>query len=120
MQYDPIKRSLGKIFNKTPFFRISFYRLLDILLLRTWHVKKEIKDWAKNKSGKINILDAGSGFGQYSYFLSKINNNWEITGIDVKEEQVEDCNNFSRKTGLKNTFFETADLTTFIKKNIRN
>jgi 2-polyprenyl-3-methyl-5-hydroxy-6-metoxy-1,4-benzoquinol methylase len=117
MQYDPIKQSLGKIFNKTPFLRILFYRLLDILLLRTWHVKKEIKDWAKNKSGEINILDAGSGFGQYSYFLSKLNNNWKITGIDVKEEQIEDCNNFFRKAGLKNAFFETADLTTFIKEN---
>jgi hypothetical protein len=40
MQYDPIKKTLGTVFNKTPFLRILFYRLLDLLLLRTWHVKK--------------------------------------------------------------------------------
>jgi len=70
MQYDPIKKSLGNLFNKTPFLRILFYKLLDILLLRTWHVNKEIRAWGKTHQGKQQILDAGSGFGQYSFFLS--------------------------------------------------
>ena len=33
MQYDPIKRSLGAVFHKSPFSRKLFYRLLDRLLL---------------------------------------------------------------------------------------
>jgi len=41
MQYDPIKRSLGNVFNKSPFLRKTFYRLLDLLLLRAWHIHKE-------------------------------------------------------------------------------
>ena len=32
MQYDPIKHTLGKLFNRTPFLRKLFYRLLDLLL----------------------------------------------------------------------------------------
>ena len=117
MQYDPIKRSLGKVFNKTPFLRKLFYQLLDILLLRTWHVKKEIRKWEKTTNGKVEILDAGSGFGQYSYFLASKNKNRNITGTDVKTEQIEDCNNFFGKIGMDNAIFKTADLTKYVSKN---
>ncbi|MCK5775348.1 MAG: hypothetical protein KAH25_04195, partial [Bacteroidales bacterium] len=61
MQYDPIKRSLGKVFNQSPMLRIIFYKLLDLLLLRTWHVKKAFKIWAKKSNDDVNILDAGMG-----------------------------------------------------------
>jgi len=65
MQYDPIKRSLGSVFNSTPFLRKIFYRLLDLLLLRSWHVRREVKKWAATAPKDASILDAGSGFGQY-------------------------------------------------------
>ncbi len=113
MQYDPIKRSLGKVFNKSPFLRKVFYKLLDILLLRTWHVKKAFKKWASKQSGDKTILDAGSGFGQYSYFLSSYNKKWKVKAVDVKEEQIVDCNGFFAKIGRSNCNFEIADLTTF-------
>ena len=64
MEYDPIKQSLGKAFNSTPALRRLFYKLLDLLLLRTWHVKKEIREWSRGRKGPANILDAGMGFGQ--------------------------------------------------------
>ncbi len=111
MQYDPIKRSLGTIFNKHPFLRKLFYRMLDLLLLRTWHVKKEVKSWSKSRSGEAGILDAGSGFGQYVYFLSRINKNWKIRGVDVKQEQIDDCTNFFKKINKPNVSFGFADLT---------
>jgi len=113
MQYDPIKRSLGTVFNKNPFLRKLFYNLLDLLLLRAWHIKKEINLWAKNKNDNLSILDAGSGFGQYVYFLSKKNQSWKITGADIKEEQVEDCNNFFRKIGRNQVSFCVEELTSF-------
>ena len=52
MQYDPIKRVLGDVFNKTPFLRRVFFKLLDLLLLRTWHVHKELREWAVNRRNK--------------------------------------------------------------------
>ncbi|MGM0408314.1 MAG: class I SAM-dependent methyltransferase, partial [Bacteroidota bacterium] len=71
MKYDPIKKSLGTVFNKHPFLRKTFYHLLDLLLLRTWHIKKAIKTWKKQNNRFVQILDAGSGFGQYTYYLSR-------------------------------------------------
>ena len=90
MNYDPIKRSLGKVFNQSPFLRKLFYHLLDWLLLRTWHVKKEIRLWVKETGEKkdVCLLDAGSGFGQYSYFLSGLNKNWKVKGVDVKPNKL--------------------------------
>jgi SAM-dependent methyltransferase len=114
MQYDPIKRSLGNVFNKSPFLRKLFYSLLDLLLLRTWHVKKEFRKWAKNNKAKgANILDAGSGFGQYSFFMSGMNSQWKVKGVDVKTEQIADCNAFFEKINRTNAHFEFADLVKF-------
>ncbi len=111
MKYDPIKRKLGVVFNKTPFLRKLFYRLLDVLLLRSWHVHKALKAWEKTHRGKQQILDAGSGFGQYVYYMASRNPDWSIKGVDVKPEQVDDCNNFFNKAGLNNARFELGDLT---------
>jgi 2-polyprenyl-3-methyl-5-hydroxy-6-metoxy-1,4-benzoquinol methylase len=115
MQYDPIKRGLGEAFNKSPWRRKLFYRLLDILLLRTWHVKKALRQWAKTAGPENDILDAGSGFGQYTYFMSRKHPKWPILAVDVKTEQIEDCKRFFGKIGLKNTIFEYADLTKFVR-----
>ncbi|MFU8843186.1 MAG: class I SAM-dependent methyltransferase [Bacteroidales bacterium] len=113
MQYDPIKKSLGEFFNKKPLLRKLFYRLLDLLLLRTWHIKKEVRKWAKQYQGKAEILDAGSGFGQYTHYLSIKNRDWIITGVDVKEEQIEDCTRFFSEIGKTNVSFTYGDLTVY-------
>ncbi|MCK9422708.1 MAG: class I SAM-dependent methyltransferase [Bacteroidales bacterium] len=119
MQYDPIKKSLGGVFNKTPLLRILFYKLLDLLLLRAWYVRREIKRWAKDLSRhegrRCAILDAGSGFGQYTYFLTGLNPLWFVDAVDVKEEQIADCNDFFTRINRNNVLFEKADLTSFIK-----
>lgn len=116
MQYDPIKRSLGAVFNKTPFLRKVFYHLLDLLLLRSWHVRRQIRLWARTAQANASILDAGSGFGQYDYFMSTINRKWKIRGVDVKEEQIADCNQFFSRIGRPQVTFAYADLTQYSEK----
>ena len=117
MQYDPIKRILGNVFNKTPFLRRLFYRLLDLLLLRSWHIHKELRLWIKENKSATDILDAGAGFGQYTYWLHTTNQTWKILSVDVKDEQVADCNNFFHKIGATNVRFEVQDLTKYVKQN---
>ncbi|MBN2637988.1 MAG: class I SAM-dependent methyltransferase [Bacteroidales bacterium] len=113
MQYDPIKRKLGVVFNQTPGLRKLFYRLLDILLLRSWHIRKAFKVWEKEQKEPAHILDAGSGFGQYDYYMGKKHPEWNIKGIDVKAEQIEDCNGFFQKINFNHVRFEVADLIKF-------
>ena len=57
MKYDPIKRSLGSVFNTTPFLRIFFYRLLDLLLLRSWHIRRELRALKKEGFKPEKIAD---------------------------------------------------------------
>ncbi|MCI5777550.1 MAG: class I SAM-dependent methyltransferase [Bacteroidales bacterium] len=119
MHYDPIKRTLGSFFNRTPRLRILFYNLLDILLLRSWHIRKALRQWSQERGGKsADALDAGSGFGQYSYRLAKLCNGGHVTGVDVKDEQIADCNAFFKRLGMADrAFFEVADLTTYRRPN---
>jgi SAM-dependent methyltransferase len=112
MQYEPIKRSLGKFFTGSLFMRKTLYFLLDLLLLRTWHVKKALRKTAKQFPGEAFILDAGSGFGQYSWRMSRMNRLWKIKAVDINSEQIDDCNRFFTKAGLSDrVVFNTGDLT---------
>ncbi|HQW06562.1 MAG TPA: class I SAM-dependent methyltransferase [Flavobacteriales bacterium] len=114
MQYDPVKRRLGVVFNRTPFLRILFYRLLDLLLLRAWHIQRELRQWMSDKRGRpLAIYDAGAGFGQYSYWLSGKLPKASITAIDVKDEQVADCNAFFQRIGRQKVKFKVGDVTKY-------
>lgn len=118
MQYDPVKRQLGVVFNRSPFLRKLFYRLLDLLLLRCWHIQRELRPWARTqREGDVHIYDAGAGFGQYSYWLSGLLPNAHITAVDVKEEQVADCNAFFQRIGRPRVRFEVGDVTQFQRSN---
>lgn len=119
MQYDPVKRRLGIVFNRTPFLRKLFYKLLDLLLLRCWHIQRELRQWINERSQQqrpINaVYDAGAGFGQYTYWLSGELPNARITAVDVKDEQVADCNAFFQRIGRSQVRFEVGDVTKFQK-----
>lgn len=110
MKYDPVKNIFGNIVSRNVFLRKVFYNMLDLMFLRSWHVRKTIKS-LYNADDAISIFDAGMGFGQYSYFMAKQFRGCKIYGVDVKEEQVDDCNFFFEKRGFKNVKFEVADLT---------
>jgi len=119
MQYDPIKHSLGKVFNSTPILRRLFYRLLDLLLLRSWHIRRELKKLTREGFSPLEITDAGSGFGQYVYYLSMRYPEARITGLDIKQEQVDDCNHFFAAIKRdKKVSFKYADLTLLEEKNV--
>jgi len=114
MQYDPIKKSLGNIFGSRPALRKIFYRLLDILFLRAWYIRNELKKLPKDRI--YSILDAGSGFGQYTYRMKRMFPSSQILAVDLKEEQMEDCRQFFKKAGIQEgVSFNKANLTEFIK-----
>ena len=111
MQYEPIKRSLGKLISGSVCMRKILFILLDILLLRTWHVKRELRKIGREINDNSHILDAGSGLGQYTWRMSRMNKSWMIDGVDLDEEQVKDCKTFFKKE--ERIQFRTADLAEF-------
>jgi SAM-dependent methyltransferase len=113
MQYEPIKKSVSRFFTGPPVLRKILYALLDMLLLRTWHVKRALRKIALQFPGNASVLDAGSGFGQYTWRMSKMNPGWKIKAIDIDRDHAEDCRRFFEKAGLYDRVsVETGDLTT--------
>jgi SAM-dependent methyltransferase len=114
MQYESIKSSLDKFFSGSLFMRKMLYFLLDLLLLRSWHVKTALRKIRKEMNQEAYILDAGSGFGQYTWRMCRMNKIWKIKAVDINRDQIETCSDFFRKAGLSGRVsFITADLTKF-------
>jgi SAM-dependent methyltransferase len=112
MQYDPIKKTVGRFFSGPLIMRKIFYFFLDILLLRAWHVRKALRGIVSKYPGETSVLDAGAGFGQYTWRMSRMNRNWKIKAVDIDQEHIKDNNIFFSKAGLSGRVtFETLDLT---------
>jgi 2-polyprenyl-3-methyl-5-hydroxy-6-metoxy-1,4-benzoquinol methylase len=117
MQYDPIKRTIGRIFNGHPLKRKLFYLLLDLILLRAWHINLKLKKVAKLLPVNASILDAGCGFGQYTWKMGQKYRNWIIRGIDIDCKHITECRKFFSSTTLCNrTSFQQQDLTLLTDK----
>ncbi|HPI67932.1 MAG TPA: class I SAM-dependent methyltransferase [Bacteroidales bacterium] len=114
MQYEPIKRLLGRFFSGPVCMRIIYYTILDIILLRTWHVKKTLKKISRHLPVSSSVLDAGSGPGQYTWFMGRKNRLWTITGVDIDSSMTDECRKFFSKTSLSGRVrFITSGLETF-------
>ncbi len=79
-------------------------------------MKREIKKLYK-KDDNLYILDAGMGFGQYTYFLTRYFVNPKIKAVDIKEDQIRDCQYFFNRIGKVNVCVEYADLREISYKN---
>ena len=65
---------------------------------------------SKGENEKVQVLDAGCGFGQYSYFMAKKFKNSIVLGIDINERRIKDCLKFSESEGIENLKFDVANL----------
>lgn len=111
MHYDPIKNVFADLIRKFPYLRILFYGMLDLIFLRSWYVRRELFKLRKVLGGNlIQILDAGTGYGQYSYFMHRKLNPSNILSIDVKEDWIKDAESFFSKVSAENVKFEVHDL----------
>jgi len=118
MYYDPIKNIFADTIRKFPFLRILFYKTLDLMFLRSWYVRRELKELRKKlSSANIYIYDAGSGFGQYTYFMAKKLIPCNIFAIDVKEDWINDCRDFFKRKEIKNVSFAIEDLISINHQN---
>ncbi|GIV58655.1 MAG: methyltransferase type 11 [Rhodothermaceae bacterium] len=100
MRYDPIKDRLGTFFSRRPLLQKLFYRLLDLFFLRAWYVHREVRRLlrAYPPDRPIDVLDAGTGFGQYAYFVVRSFPNARVLAVDVKHDYLENARRFFART----------------------
>lgn len=116
MQYDKIKDKFAGLIDNFPMLRRLFYFILDMLLLRQWYVKKEIKKhFPKDKP--ICFYDAGAGFGQYSYFILKHFKNAKVHAVDLKTDYMDSFARYAAKHSWQDFSAQQADLTDYIPKD---
>ena len=112
MHYDPVKDIFAKFIKIHPSFRILFFKILDLMFLRSWYVRRELKRIRKTfKDKNIIIYDAGTGYSQYVYFMSKYLSPCSIYAVDVKEEWIKDIEQFYKSINAKGISFGVEDLT---------
>jgi len=94
--YDPVKDRFASLIRNAAFLRTLFYKLLDLFFLRSWYVRRVLRKYAEDleKAGRWELLDAGSGFGQYDRFILNYFRNVEVTAVDVKKDYLEDSRNY--------------------------
>lgn len=110
MFYDPVKDIFASVIRKFPFLRIPFYKLLNLFFLRAWYVKRELKNIRKKLgSAEITVFDAGTGYGQYTYYISKNLQPNRIYAADIKEDWISDNKEFFKN--IKSISFGIEDLT---------
>ncbi len=112
MYYDPIKNVFADAIKKFPFLTVLFYKILDLMFLRSWYVRRELNNLRTVFGEKeISIYDAGTGYSQYSYFMAKKLRPNNIYAIDVKEDWIKNSREFFKAKGLNNVSFGIEDLT---------
>lgn len=111
MQYDPVKNIFAGFIKIHPAFRILFYKILDVMFLRSWYVRRELKRIRLKFKKNITIYDAGTGYGQYVNFMLNNLAPCSIYAVDVKEEWVRDISKFYNKIGKTDVSFGVEDLT---------
>ncbi|MDX1531126.1 MAG: class I SAM-dependent methyltransferase [Rhodothermales bacterium] len=114
MDYDPIKDRLGAAFTRSPLLHRAFFRALDAVFLRAWWVHREVRRIveALPRDRSVRVLDAGTGFGQYAYFLLRSYPHVEVTAVDVKADYLDAARQFFDRTPFGGRIaFREHDLT---------
>ena len=100
MFYDPVKDRLGAFFSRSPLLQRIFYALLNLLFLRAWYVKREIHRLleARQPGDTLRVLDAGTGFGQYAYYIARHFPAAHVHAVDVKQDYLDNARRFLDRT----------------------
>lgn len=112
MQYDPVKDRFGRLVEGRPHLLRLFFAALQVMFLRAWYVRRELRRQLEDRSGPVRVLDAGSGFGQFSYWILRTFPGVRLHAVDVKEDYLREAENLMRSTGLDSrATFGVDDLT---------
>ena len=114
--YDPTKDKFARWIRRSRSLRTLFYKTLDLFFLRSWYVRSALRRLHRDHFSSLQkweILDAGSGFGQYDRFMLRRFPSARIHALDIKEDYLDDCRYYFKKDiDAGRIRFDHADLVT--------
>jgi len=112
MDYDPVKDRFGSLVAGSRWRTHLFFRLLHLFFLRAWHVRGALRRAIGPREATLRILDAGTGFGQYAWWIVRRWPAVTIHAVDIKQDYLDRAESFLRQEGLVDRVsFAIDDLT---------
>ena len=114
MDYDPVKDQLGTLFSRWPWLQRLFFSALGAVFLRNWYVRRALREVMapRRNAERVRVLDAGTGFGQYAYWIATHFPNASVVAVDVKPVYLNRARAFIASRGLSDRVtFAVDDLT---------
>lgn len=84
-----------------PVFRKVMFLLRFLTQLREWYIFRELDSLLKER-GVESMLDAGCGYGEYSYFAGSRFPGLSVTSLEYDGGLAADFGEFARRVGLSN------------------
>ena len=103
------RSSRSKRLRTYPLFRKAMFVLRYLTQLREWYIIGELKRLLKGSKAR-SMLDAGCGYGEYTYFVGSRYPTVEVTGLEVDAGLAADLAEFAEKEGLKNVTVVRGDV----------
>lgn len=110
MEYDPVKDRLESLIVRMPLLRRLLFLVLRHVFLREMEVRKRLRQLQREGLQPTRILDAGTGFGQYTLFLRTLFPQAHILSVDIKQDYLDNMERFCRQENLSAVDFRYQDL----------
>ena len=110
MEYDPVKDRLESLIVRFPLLRRLLFLALRHVFLREMEVRRRLRQLKKDGLRPTRILDAGTGFGQYTLFLRRLFPEAHILSVDIKQGYLDNMEQFCRDQDIRLVDFRYQDL----------
>ncbi len=112
MDYDPVKDRFGRLVADSRWRTRLFFQMLHLFFLRAWHVRRALRSALDAQGGQASILDAGTGFGQFAWWIVRRWPKARIHAVDIKPDYLDRAKRFLEQEGLADRVtFAIDDLT---------
>ncbi|MFT5141512.1 MAG: 2-polyprenyl-3-methyl-5-hydroxy-6-metoxy-1,4-benzoquinol methylase [Rhodothermales bacterium] len=100
MDYDPVKDRLVRFFETSVFGHRLFFAILHLVFLRSWYVRRALAR-ILDATPDARVLDAGTGFGQYTDWMIRRYPKCHITAVDIKRDYLSRLSGYLAAAGLQ-------------------
>lgn len=99
----------SKGIQSNPLFRRFMFLLRIITQLRSWYILRELNSLLGGSSA-VSMLDAGCGYGEYSYFVGASRPMISVTSLEMDSKLAAEFREFAERSGMGNIRVVAGDV----------